>query len=484
MKRKMLFLVAFAVVAMLAFAACGGNDDNGGGGGGGGATADTPATTDGGGGGAASTDDGAGAATDNIIELRVLNYIDLTGAGATEEVAVIWDAFEAAHPHIRLIREDEFDESFHHAIEAYAAAGMLPDVMYAWPSGRSTTLHENRLLLDLMPLVQRDGLYNYLIPAVLDPSAQAGGYLAIIPQGITATNTFFVNMEVLDAVGLQPARTYSEMVAQVPILAEAGFETLLMANEATWVMQSCLFSLVAGRFMGEGWDERILSGQTTFEDPGFIAALAFIQQMYQDGVISPTTLMVDYGLAPGLFATNTAAYYIDGDWRVGAFITDSATGEALISPERQENFYVTVFPEIDLPGVVIPGRTNSVVLGVGWGINAELANDPERLEAAWTLVRWLIGEEVQSFRLRTGGLPNPSWAGIDADALPLEPLQVSLAGLGSEFDIATVVFDGSFPGVVYSPLNDGLQALGMGTTTPEAVAAIVQAAFEAWLDVQ
>jgi raffinose/stachyose/melibiose transport system substrate-binding protein len=419
-------------------------------------------------------------ADDGIITLRVLNYIDLTGAGATEELEVIWAAFEAAHPNIRIERQDEFDESFHNAKAAQHAAGTLADVMYLWPGGRSADLHNRETLLDLGPLIARDGLDCNLIPAVLDPSGQAGGFMAMIPQGITATNSMIVNTQILSSLGLQPATTMTELVRQAPILRAAGYDTIVMPNQATWVMQSTLFGLVAGRFMGADWGDRILAGQTNFLDPQFVAALAFIQELYDTGVIPRESLAIDYGAGPGYFAMRQGAYYIDGDWRIGAFITDASTGQALISPADQNDFRVTVFPEIDGRGAVIPGRTNSVVLGVGWGINANLANDPERLEAAWTLVQWLIGREVQTFRLRTGGLPNPSWIGIDYAALPLEPLQVALASLGGEFDIATPVIDNIFDGIVYGTLNDGLAAIGLGTMTPADVAAITQAQFEHW----
>jgi raffinose/stachyose/melibiose transport system substrate-binding protein len=412
--------------------------------------------------------------------LRVLNYFDLSAAGALEEQELVWDAFEKAHPNIKIEREDEFEDSFHNSIEAYAAAGNLPDVMYVWPSGRSTTLHTQRLLKDLSPLIARDGLDSMYIPAILDPNMQIAGYMGMIPQGVTATNMFIINHEVLDAVGLKPATTYSEMVAQVPILRDAGYETLIMPNQADWVMQSCLFSAVVGRFMGYDWHERINNGLTDFNDPAFIASLAFIQRLYTDGVLAPSSLVMDYGEGPGLFANNVGAYYVDGDWRTGAFITDQTTGDALIATDRQKNFSITVFPEIDLPGVVIPGRTNSVVLGTGWGINANLADGSPELEAAWTLVKWLVGLDVQTFRFRTGGISTPSVVGIDIHTLPLEPLQITALGLSGEYDIPTVVLDGAFEGPVYNTVNPQLQALGLGTTTPVDAARIIQDAFEAW----
>ena len=413
------------------------------------------------------------------VELRVLNYRDMTSPNAMDETATVWDAFQKANPDIKLVIQDEFNEPFHQATEAYAAADNLPDVIYAWPSGRSTTLHTKKLLKDLTPLVERDGLKDSYLPLTLDPAQQAGGYQAIIPMGVTATHAFYVNTEVLKDAGLEPAKTYSELVAQVPVLKAKGYETVLMPSQDTWVMQSCLFSMIAGRFCGEGWEKKILSGEAKFTDPDFVAALNFVKKMYDDGVLDKTTLAVGYAEGPSLFATNTAAYYIDGDWRMGAFITDASTQQALIAPDRQNNFLITVFPEIDVEGVKF-NRSNSAVLATGYGIHPKLEDGSPKLEAAWKLVKWLAGKDVLTYRLATGGLATPSRTDIDLESLTLEPLQIAMANLAKEYDRATVVIDGVFEGPVYTPLNDGLQAIGLGTQTPEGGAKAAQDAFGAW----
>ena len=410
------------------------------------------------------------------IELTVLNYFSMTNPNAAEEVAKVWDAFEKANPDIKIIREDEFNEPFHYKTESYAAAGQIPDVVHCWPSGRSTTLHTQHLLKDLAPFIQRDGLASVFTPVSLDPSGQLG-YLAMIPRGITATNAFFVNLEVLNDCGLQPAKTYAELKAQVPVLRAKGYETILMANDETWVMQSCLFSSLAGRFCGEGWEKKIISGQAKFTDPDFVAALNFVKAMYDDGVLSQATIATDYGSVAGLFATNKGAYLIDGDWRVGDFLTDASTGQALISPDRQKNILITVFPDID--GVKF-NKSNTTVLATGWGMSNALPSGSAKEEAAWRLVKWLTGKEVQSFFVETGTFATPSRTDIDLASLPLEPMQIAVANLGQEYNISTVVIDAAFEGPVYTPLNDGLQAIGLGSQTPQQVAAATQAAFDAW----
>ncbi|MDR1867020.1 MAG: extracellular solute-binding protein, partial [Treponema sp.] len=178
----------------------------------------------------------------------------MTSANSVQELTAVWGAFEKAHPNIKIVREDLFNEPFHNKTEAYAAAGRLPDVLYAWPSGRSTTLHEQKLLKDLGPLARRDGISSQFLANALDPAQQGGNYLAILPRAITSSHAFYVNNAVLRDAGLTPAKTYAELKAQVPVLRAKGYQTVLMANQEMWVIQSCLFSLIAGRFGGVGWE--------------------------------------------------------------------------------------------------------------------------------------------------------------------------------------------------------------------------------------
>ncbi|MDR2897327.1 MAG: hypothetical protein LBU99_00825, partial [Spirochaetaceae bacterium] len=83
--------------------------------------------------------------------LKVLNYRDMTQANATDEDVQIWNPFRTKNPDVTVELENLFLEPFHQRTAADAAAGKLSDVVYAWPSGRSTILHHGRLLKDLTP---------------------------------------------------------------------------------------------------------------------------------------------------------------------------------------------------------------------------------------------------------------------------------------------------------------------------------------------
>jgi len=415
-------------------------------------------------------------ASANQTPIRILNYADMTTANSAADQWWTFDTFTQRNPNIFVGREDLYNEPFHQKVEAYSASGNLPDVLYVWPSGRSSTLHQNRLLKDLTRLINRDGLRSVYTQTALDPANQTSGYISMIPLTVTSTHIMIVNMEVLQRANLQPARTYAELKAQVPILRAAGFETVIMPNQDGWVMQSCLFSMIAGRFGGADWHEKIHSGQAKFTDPDFVNALTFIKTLYDDGVLARSSLGLSYGDGPGMFANNRGAYYIDGDWRIGAFITDASTGQALIPVSRQNNFRVTVFPTIE--GAKIPSRTNSSVLGTGWAMAASVPDNSPREEAAWTLIKWLTGREVLTLGINHGAYSTSSRTDINPSDLSLEPLQVSGANLGNEFDVATAVIDGVFHSDIFNVINDVLQEIGLGTQTPAAGAAAIQRAFD------
>ena len=105
--------------------------------------------------------------TSGTTTIRVLNYIDMSEPNSANEISMVWDKFAQEHPEITVIREDRFNEPFHQKVEAYVASGNLPDVIYMWPGGRSTSLQTTHSVKDLMPFLEKDGLVDDYTPVAL-----------------------------------------------------------------------------------------------------------------------------------------------------------------------------------------------------------------------------------------------------------------------------------------------------------------------------
>jgi raffinose/stachyose/melibiose transport system substrate-binding protein len=281
----------------------------------------------------------------------------------------------------------------------------------------------------------------------------------------------FINMEVLNAVGLQPATTYAELVAQVPVLRAAGYETIILPAGSDWVHNSCIFSMILGRIAGADWWDRISSGRAKYTDPDFVAAFDFYRQIYADGVIQRSNLGIDYGEGPGMFANNRSAYYIDGDWRVGAFITDANTGQALIAPAKQENIRLGGFP--DIPNAKT-NDSNSAILGVGYGMAGSIPAGSPKEDAAWRLIKHMLSDSVAQLRVERGGTPVPSNLDLNWKEMQLEPMQRTIGTFGTTYSVISPVIDGVLSSSVNDALNIGLVQLALGERTAAQVTAEIQ----------
>jgi raffinose/stachyose/melibiose transport system substrate-binding protein len=411
--------------------------------------------------------------------LNVLYYIDATQAGYDVDQA-IWAKFQADNPDIDLQKEELFSEPYHQKFQAYVAAGTLPDLWYSWPSGRSEIVYDKHLAKDLSVLLGKDYLKNFA-PTATNPKAlgdstvPASQYQAIIPQSFTLTTAVYINTKLLKDNGFAVPKTYADLKKMVPKLKAKGIAVMMLPDKDGWPAQSCLFSTISGRMVGDAFIDQVKTGKAKFTDKAFVNALAFYRGLFKDGIIAAEDMNVGYSEGTGLFAAGKAAMYIDGDWRTGGYVTDKSSGIALITPADQESsFDIINFP-------AIPGEKNAGVVsgiaGVGYAINNALPSGSAKEKAAVRLLKYLYSPEVQKNRYETGAYI-PTLKGVTGT---VEPLIKKMANYKNAVAKTTYVLDGVLDPSVFNVLNAGLQGMGLGNVEPAKVAADMQAAMDAWI---
>jgi raffinose/stachyose/melibiose transport system substrate-binding protein len=408
--------------------------------------------------------------------LNFLYYADATQAGYGEDME-FFEKFKADNPDIDFQMEILFSQAYHEKLGAYIAAGQIPDVMYMWPGARDSSLllHQKKLVKDLRTVLDKSFLDNFVAPA-LDVKQQASNMLAELPQSFTYTTVVYTNKKLLADNKIAVPKTYAEMKAMVGKLKIKGVQTLLLPDGDQWPAQSCLFSTISGRLLGDAWIDSVKLGKVKFTNPEFVNALTFYRNMYTDGVINWQNVQMGYGDGPGLFATGKAAFFVDGDWRQGAYLTDKSTGKALIDPEKQ----ATDFGFINFPA--IPGEKNpgivSAIAGVGLGISAALPTGSDKEKAAVKLLEFYYGPEMSQMKLETGAFA-PTRKGVTSEKL--EPFTTMMPQFYSTIKKTCYVIDGVLDPSVFNVLNAGLQALGLGAKTPAQVAAEMQKPMDVWV---
>ena len=92
------------------------------------------------------------------------------------------------------------------------------------------------------------------------------------------------------------------------------------------------------------------------------------------------------------------------------------------------------------------------------------------------MVKELESQEVQLIRLESGAsFPSRT----DVTSTKLEPLGVARAAFYAK-TTGSYVLDGVLDPKIITPLNIGLQEIGLGKAKPEEVAAKVQKAYDDW----
>jgi len=199
-------------------------------------------------------------------------------------------------------------------------------------------------------------------------------------------------------------------------------------------------------------------------DPEFVDSLKLVKDLYDTGLFPPSSIQLEYGDGPNLFASGKGVFMIDGDWRVNALIP-------LLSEEEQKNITLTVFP--DISGQKGKSGSTSTVAATGFGMKAGLAK--EKADTAWKWIYFFAGAKASEIRLVDQGM-------IPSYRLKLREYDIStLAKKRGDFysvHSGTYVLDDKISGEPINLLNSGLQELAMGAITPEKLAADFEAAMK------
>ena len=205
---------------------------------------------------------------------------------------------------------------------------------------------------------------------------------------------------------------------------------------------------------------------SAFTDQEFVDSLALVADMYGTGLLPPQSIQLEYGDSPNLFATGRSPFMIDGDWRVGALTP-------LLTEEEQADYELAVFP--DITGQKGVSGSTAGVASTGFGMKAGLTGD--KADAAWEWISFFAGPEASELRFTEEGMI-PSYIMDLSVYEDIPPLVVKRAAFYTEVSTNTSVLDAVITGEPINIINNGLQELALGNTTPEKLAAEIEAAMK------
>ncbi len=375
------------------------------------------------------------------------------------QIVDLYERFKEQNPDITINFDFLEHDAYHTKMQALAISDNLPDLMQLWPGKRTGYLTDRGYIRDLRDWIERDNLAESQKDIFLGPQGKNGEVWELAPPLVAFSNVVYVNQDVLDKLGLEFPKTLDEMKEQAEAIAAAGYRPLVMGDEQSWVMQSCLLSPVTARVGGLDWFARAVRGDDAgFDDPEFVQSLQVIKDMVDSGLLSKNEPSTTREHAISLLAAGKAAYFVGGIWEVPNL-------ETSLSEESKAQIGMYPFPEI--AGQKTSTNSSSGALQTGYGISASASE--EVAEAAWKWIKFTIDPANADLQIKYGSLP--TYRNYDISPMVEGVLNKKAYGFISSIDTVLPVLDDKMDAEgVGEIINNGLQELIMGNTTPEALA--------------
>jgi raffinose/stachyose/melibiose transport system substrate-binding protein len=330
-----------------------------------------------------------------------------------------------------------------------------PDV-FNWGSGPGLggALADAGLLFDLTDAYEE---HDWEVYDFAKERVTYDGKIYGIP-GEMETVGLYYNTQVFDDLGLEPPTNLDELRDVCEAIREEGLVPLAFGDADGWPGGHLLSMALSSAVGAEGM-QALLDGKQSWESPEVVDALRFWQEANEKGWLPESPTSIDYDTMTSLYTSGEAAMIPTGSWFVNDLAADADFESAYIS-----------FPSPDDEGVFAAG------LGSGPFVSANTDNP----EGAIELMDFLASEEHAQWTVEN--LQTIPTRPVDTEGLDVDPLlaqvldQVSSLSEGGG-DLGYNI-DVLMPEAFNEAMFDGVQAVLTGQSTPEEVAAALQAASE------
>ena len=363
----------------------------------------------------------AGRAQDAEVTLRYQNHWTKEDDAHYEGMNWLYEAFAAAHPNIKIenILNPDSEES-DKKIMADCAAGDCPDIIH----DANATKFAAGYLLDLAPYLDADPEWKAVLdPAVLSVTTTDDGKIFALSGEVSPLPTIW-NTRILEEAGVAsiPA-TWDELLAACEAIKSAGY------TPTSWEVggHHQHHNILASQ---EGGLEAVAAND--FDSPQHLEAFKRMKVFVDNGWVPDNEIELAWQQSVGLFVGEQTAFYLNGAWTIGNEITGDGA-----APDLKDHVAFAPYPAVGANGTTVETKQTT-----GIGLSAALADDPAKLEAAITFLKfWFSEEGGKQFILLTR-----SPMGINVDLTTLEGVDPLLLGFLGAKDQAQTPY--SLPGTL------------------------------------
>jgi raffinose/stachyose/melibiose transport system substrate-binding protein len=413
-----------------------------------------------------------------LLAVLILAALPLTSS-AQDEVTINWwhisteesqaaywqslaDAYMADNENVTIEITILENAAFKERLTTVMQAGDPPDIFQSWGGAVLWNFADNGLVRNIAPELEGEWQDSFATQAALNLFGQDGEYYGV-PWTWGAVGMFY-NQELFEQAGVTPPTTWTEFLAVVQTLKDAGITPISLGEGEKWPGHFWWVYL-ATRLGGEDAFLAAYDRSGSFEDEPFVQAGEYLMELNAMEPFQEGFLAASHPDSEGVFGNGDAAMMLMGQWVPDAQAQYSESGEGI-----GEALAWFPFPAVE-DGAGNPGD----VMGGGDGF-AIGANAPDE---AVDFVKFLTSVENQRIGATEVGFIVPVVKGLE-DVYADDPVMQSILQARDAAPYFQLYYDQFLPPAIGTAVVDAVQALFADAASPEEAAAMIEetAAFE------
>lgn len=317
---------------------------------------------------APSANSGDQEGSDEEVTLKVWSW-------RTEDVEAynkIFDVFEEEHPGITVEFEAFQNTEYNQILTTGLAGSDGPDVPMVRAYGQ---LQPNIEAGQLEPIDgEVEGLDDIAEGVLAGAKGKADGKTYAVPLA-TQTLQMFYNKQIFEEQDLEVPTTWDEFIDVNEKLLAAGITPMALGAKDDWILPIFADIIGSARYGGSEFEQKVLSGETDFTDPDYVASLELITDLQK--YLTPDVVGVSYTDSQIQFSSGQAAQFPGGSFEIATFRNQA--------PEMELGSYQVPLPE----GAVLDAPVSPAYADGNFAVNSKSENK----DAAFELLNWLATPE-------------------------------------------------------------------------------------------
>ncbi|WP_426006785.1 extracellular solute-binding protein [Paenarthrobacter sp. NyZ202] len=244
----------------------------------------------------------------------------LTGEPNQTTMQKAVDAFGSANPDHKITVTYFQNDAYKTKIKTAIGAGQAPTIVYGWGGGGLKTYAEANQVEDLTAWFNENpDLKNKFFPSSFG-AATVNGKIYALPNQYVAPIVLFYNKELFDKAGVQPPKTWDDIMSLVKTFNDMGVAPFSLGGQSRWTSMMWLEYLL-DRIGGAEVFNAIFEGKPdAWMHPAVIETGTKIQELVSaDGFIKGfSSITADSKADQALLFTGKAAMMLHGSWTYGA----------------------------------------------------------------------------------------------------------------------------------------------------------------------